>query len=389
MCPAKKMSTADPGEVREGGARSDDVVKRDGGAPSFVAIEARRKRILAVMLIIIAIAFLLALGTTAIAQSNSLLGVVDYLFALLLGADLVFLYQGGSYRGGVSVGLVGFGVFILFLLCTGGVAWTAYLWVYVYPVSAIYLLGSRLGTAYSVGLFVVFLVLRFLPLQLISPGHPYTFSFLIRFTAVYAVILLMSLYYESSRNAATAAIEQVNLKLQQLSAKDGLTGVGNRRFFDEQLRSAWQLARRTTSSLSLLMIDFDNFKLYNDEYGHLAGDEVLVRTAEMLAHRVTRSSDMVARYGGEEFCLLLPGTDAAGAQTVADKVLRSVRELRMPHIKGVNGFVSVSVGIAALTPSTNGSDASRLVSLADQAMYEAKRLGKDRSSVAMPSEGKL
>jgi diguanylate cyclase (GGDEF)-like protein len=342
----------------------------------YTEIEATRKVFLAKVLTAIGVVFLSVLGAIAFAQSNPVLGIVDCSSAFVFAGIFVFLHLGGSYKLGVASGLACFGFLTLFLMCNGGIAWTANMWAFVYPLAAVYLIGSRVGLFISLTVYTIFVVLLLVPAGFIPEDNPYSLVYLIRFTAVYVVILIISLYYESSRSFASNLIEVSHRQLQALSSKDGLTGVGNRRLFDTELDTAWNLASRTASPLSLLMIDLDDFKLYNDEYGHVSGDTVLQTIAKVLLTCASRTIDLVVRYGGEEFCVLLPSTNLEGAVQVAERVLKSVRELEIQHIHSRSGFVSVSIGVAVALAIGDEDEPSTVVERADRALYAAKRAGK-------------
>ncbi|MCP4679889.1 MAG: GGDEF domain-containing protein [Deltaproteobacteria bacterium] len=343
---------------------------------SYEAVETKRRRLLAEILMIIGVVVLAVLGVTAHVQNNPVLGIVDHVTALLMSVGFVYLARGGNLAIATYCELVVLGLLILYLLITGGVAWTAYMWTFVYPVATVYLIGSRWGTIYSVMVFVVFLVTRYGIPELISDGHPYRFDFVIRFGAVYCVVLLISLYYENSRTFASKRIKEHNETLRALSSRDGLTGIRNRRYFDRELTKMWKHATRNTNIISLLMIDLDDFKLYNDTYGHLAGDDTLRKAAEVLENQVNRSTDTVARYGGEEFSVILPGTDSRGARKVAQDILTAFDTLGIEHTSGVKNKVTVSIGIATFAPSANDVLPLKLVEIADRALYKAKAAGK-------------
>ncbi|MEG4109053.1 diguanylate cyclase domain-containing protein [Microcoleus sp. S13_C5] len=159
---------------------------------------------------------------------------------------------------------------------------------------------------------------------------------------------------------------------------DGLTQVANRRFFDERLQSEWHRLMQRKQQLSLIMLDVDYFKRYNDCYGHQAGDTCLVKVASSAAQAVKCSSDLFARYGGEEFAAILPNTDAAGAIAVAESMRQAIRNLAIPHEQSnVSSIVTVSMGIATVIPCL-GTSPDELVAVADRALYDAKRQGRDR-----------
>ena len=177
---------------------------------------------------------------------------------------------------------------------------------------------------------------------------------------------------------------ETNLVLQRLMRSDGLTGLANRRHFDDCLSSEWARALREQSELSVLMIDVDYFKSFNDCYGHVAGDEALRQIATCMSEICSRSSDLAARYGGEEFVMILPGTSRGGARLLAEKVRLSVQALAIAHEQPTPGsVVSISIGIATLTPRADLT-ATYLVELADRGLYLAKQNGRNQVGVAEP-----
>lgn len=166
--------------------------------------------------------------------------------------------------------------------------------------------------------------------------------------------------------------------LRALSFIDGLTRIANRRRFDEALLREWRRCARSHLPLSLIMLDVDHFKAYNDHYGHLAGDECLRVVAGLLDERVKRPGDLVARYGGEEFVCLLPETDGEGAASVAERLRETVAGQRLPHVVSpVADHVTVSLGVACALPLADVSP-DQLTHLADRLLYEAKRAGRNR-----------
>jgi diguanylate cyclase (GGDEF)-like protein len=166
--------------------------------------------------------------------------------------------------------------------------------------------------------------------------------------------------------------------LEHLSSLDGLTGIPNRRRFDEYFDAEWRIAVRESSLLSLMMIDIDHFKDFNDEYQHLAGDDCLRRVAKNLAASVRRPGDFVARYGGEEFVAVLPRTDAAGASAVGESMRNNIESLNILHsVSPIRNCVTISVGTATLSPSLNISG-DMLIKGADDALYQAKKEGRNR-----------
>ena len=180
----------------------------------------------------------------------------------------------------------------------------------------------------------------------------------------------------------TAELEAANRQLQALSATDGLTGLANRRAFDRGWEQEWSRAERQGLPLAVVMIDVDQFKAYNDHYGHQSGDVCLKLVAQTLGQAVQRSGELAARYGGEEFVVILPGLDVAEAAAVVERVRAAVQALGLPHARAaVAGVVTISAGVASCVPRP-GDDSARLVQAADAAMYRAKAAGRNRVGAA-------
>jgi diguanylate cyclase (GGDEF)-like protein/PAS domain S-box-containing protein len=188
----------------------------------------------------------------------------------------------------------------------------------------------------------------------------------------------------SSRKAAEDELALAFRLVENLAMVDGLTGIANRRQFDETMDREWRRAMRDGSLLSLLIIDVDHFKPYNDIYGHVLGDSCLRQIATAAQGVIHRSSDLFARYGGEEFVVVLPNTDCGGAQLVAEQIRRAVEMCNLPHSGNPHGVVTISIGCATQTLSHDSSPTS-LVEAADQAMYQAKSAGRNRVEVAASS----
>lgn len=182
----------------------------------------------------------------------------------------------------------------------------------------------------------------------------------------------------------TRKLNDANRELSRLSAVDGLTGIANRRIFDETLSREWRRLARRGSPMSLLLADVDHFKQFNDHYGHLAGDDCLRRVASTLQASLHRSSDMAARYGGEEFAIVLPETDAQGARCVAEGMLQAIRALDIPHQASASGScVTISMGVATVVPVPGNEQGwSELIRMADEGLYVAKLSGRDQVCAA-------
>ncbi|MBN7825948.1 diguanylate cyclase [Bowmanella dokdonensis] len=168
--------------------------------------------------------------------------------------------------------------------------------------------------------------------------------------------------------------------LREMALMDGLTGVANRRRFDEALNAEWRRSQRSKGLLSLIMLDIDHFKAFNDEYGHQAGDDCLKQVAKAVLSAVRRPGDLLARYGGEEFAIVLPDTGKQGAKEVAEAAADAIRELQIRHQPSDHDQVTASFGVASLDLARHSS-AKDLLEQADEALYEAKDSGRNKVCV--------
>jgi diguanylate cyclase (GGDEF)-like protein len=176
-------------------------------------------------------------------------------------------------------------------------------------------------------------------------------------------------------------LNQLNDELTELSQHDSLTGLFNRRVFEEKAESAWQRTTRFREPLTLLLLDIDFFKPYNDYYGHVEGDECIRKVAQALQKALNRPGDLVARYGGEEFICLLPNTDAQGAKHIGEQLRKMVRDLCLEHRSSqIDKYVTISIG-ANVVRYTTGINLSEQITLADKALYESKRSGRNKVTV--------
>jgi diguanylate cyclase (GGDEF)-like protein len=183
----------------------------------------------------------------------------------------------------------------------------------------------------------------------------------------------------------TRKLDEANRELTRLSAIDGLTGIPNRRQFDEALQREWRRGMRGRLPLSLVLVDVDFFKQFNDTYGHQAGDDCLIAVARQLGSQLKRPADVVARYGGEEFAAVLPETGREGALLVAESMRAAVKALGIPHASSTaSNMVTISIGVATLAPQLPDG-APGMLAAADRALYEAKRQGRNRICEADPA----
>jgi two-component system chemotaxis family response regulator WspR len=196
----------------------------------------------------------------------------------------------------------------------------------------------------------------------------------------YMTLLQRDAAYRALRVSQQQLLD-TNLMLQRLMNSDGLTGLSNRRHFDEYMELEWRRSLREQSQLSLLMIDVDYFKAYNDSFGHLEGDEALRKVAAAIKDASARPTDLPARYGGEEFALVLPNTSPGGARLVAEKLRQAVSALKIPHNAPAEGsHLSISIGLSTIIPKA-GSNCRDLILAADKGLYLAKNSGRNQVGV--------
>ena len=177
-------------------------------------------------------------------------------------------------------------------------------------------------------------------------------------------------------------LEKARLELELLATTDALTGLANRRVFDETLQREWFRALREKQSISLILCDIDYFKLYNDRYGHLGGDDCLREVSACIKRSAIRKSDLTARYGGEEFVCILPDTRSEGAYHLAEKIRSTINERRLEHDSSkISDFLTLSLGVATVIPFENDCGAEGLIKAADDALYASKEGGRNRVTV--------
>lgn len=241
----------------------------------------------------------------------------------------------------------------------------------------------------SLGVYSVLILSFLIPSVLIFEPEIIVRAFESTFfiVATAGILLVAQAYRQSSLRLESDAglrVEQLsedlkvaNNHLAELARVDALTRVGNRRAFDERLDEEWSRTVRTGAEMSVLLLDVDNFKDFNDAFGHPTGDMCLKQLAAAARSTLARPGDFVARYGGEEFAVILPGTNTRGARRVSEKILRAVRDLEIPHSESANhDLVTVSIG-GASTRGTELADASELIREVDSALYQAKEAGRN------------
>ena len=192
------------------------------------------------------------------------------------------------------------------------------------------------------------------------------------------------LLVDEELRARNRDLESAKKALEELVTLDALTGVYNRRHFDDRMESLWKISSRTGESMAIFFIDIDYFKTFNDHFGHQAGDEALIQVAQTLAESFQRGSDFLARYGGEEFVVVACGMDQEPARYFAERLCERVRELDFDNPDTESGRLTISVGYTVVTPH-GGLNAQTVIERADQALFEAKKAGRDRACEATGS----
>ncbi len=229
----------------------------------------------------------------------------------------------------------------------------------------------------NTGYYSAFGVMAFIAIQVVVLS--------LRFTNAFRTIDNQVLELNSHREKLedlvkerTKELESANAQLRQLSTIDALTQIPNRRRLDEYINTEWSRLKRDGKPMSIIMLDIDFFKKYNDHYGHQMGDDCLIKVAKTLKNSVHRPADLVARYGGEEFCVVLPNTPVEGAEIIATMMLVNIQDLKIPHEKSeAMSVVTISIGVAEMTPS-NENNPGDLMKLADKRLYGAKTTGRNR-----------
>ena len=303
--------------------------------------------------------------------------------AILLGI-LMLLRRGYSPDtcGNLLTGAAWY-VYTALAFLTGGIWAPVMIWFATLPILSVLLSGPRSGAFWTfvsgltVGAFALIERLGWgLPTEL-NPNS----IFIVQFTGLLGllscVFLLVSVL-KKMEFGARSELREANAKLELQAATDGLTGIPNRHRFDVALAQEWARHQRSAVPLSVALIDADFFKSFNDEYGHLAGDECLRAVARTIRASIRRPTDFCARFGGEEFAVILPNTDEAGALRVAECICQQVRAMAIPHPRSsVNCLVTVSIGISTTIPTLQRSRQDFLHDV-DMALYRAKEAGRDR-----------
>lgn len=261
-----------------------------------------------------------------------------------------------------------------YFLKSGGVDGFSTIWICLLPSLGVFFFGMRGGV------IMLVIIVLFLWTPLFNDFiYPYTSTFRVRFPIVFISNLLLAFVLEYIRNRTYLKMKSTMNTMDQLTKTDQLTKLYNRRYFDEKLAELWDLIACAKGELSLILIDIDFFKNYNDHYGHLAGDEALIAVANLIDSSVTQKNSTVARWGGEEFIVLLPLTGVKTAELIAEDIIKAVRKKSIPHEASdlSEKNLTISIGLATTIPSFDKKIAD-LVNQADQSLYSAKKNGRNK-----------
>lgn len=310
----------------------------------------------------------------------------------LLILILFLLRQGRSPRLCAQI-LCGAAVYVYGMLgiLNGGLSAPSTMWYASIPVLSMLLLGGRTGvywTALSVAIILSYALAEHLGWRFAHEVYPQGEKFLALSGLVCLVICVSMLVYvlKTIEQNANTLLYEANRSLQLQAATDGLTGILNRRGFDEVLQVEWQRHKLAASPLTLVLIDVDLFKQYNDEFGHLAGDDCLRAIAGVIQDCIRRTVDYAARFGGEEFAIVMPHVDAEAGESMANHIRKRIKALSIPNPRSwIDRTVTISAGSATITPSDVDTHVD-LLREADRALYKAKETGRDRVIHSAPIE---
>jgi diguanylate cyclase (GGDEF)-like protein len=316
-----------------------------------------------------------------IVYGNTLLGIMQgaggVLFISL--AALVYLNP-KALRTASWIFVVLSAGFMLALLAFSTIHITNLVWTVLPYFLAMFLLGVQSGKIVGLVYLAGSIVLVFVRFTSLDPSIEGVNQVSISMANVFAFVLAW--YYENARSENEKELLVKNREIEIMSHHDGLTGLFNRRFFDRALHQEFHRAKRERQPLTLIILDIDFFKSYNDALGHLQGDACLGEVAEAINASITRSTDTATRYGGEEVAVLLPNTDMKGAMTVAERIRQKMEAKAIPHpVSSISSSVTLSMGVAQLSQEEDWEQ-NDLIRRADRALYASKAGGRNRITCA-------
>ncbi len=334
--------------------------------------DVRKQILISSLFSLISFVLLIIYGIDSLVRENLELAAVVLLTAVVSGVNYLFLCRTGKYRVSSFIVVILMSLLCLYLLCTGGSDNTGPLWLFVLPGLAFYVFGLFKGTIFVAVLMILVCYILFIPGNSLLQTQ-YTLAFVQRFSGAMFSVCLIAYIYEYSREDGRKELLNLSRKLDQLSRRDELTGLSNRRDMFDRLRYELHRFERSGKAFSVLIADIDHFKSINDTYGHECGDEFLKEIAKVMRVNIQKR-DAVARWGGEEFLIFLPETSGADAEKTAERLRRAVADLAMSYNDSTIS-TTTSIGLAEYTP---GQSLNELINTADKFLYLAKREGRNR-----------
>lgn len=341
-----------------------------------MAEERTRKFVMLYTIVLVGVLLLMTLGTVAYLERDYPLAALDLGLSIFFIGFFIYIRVSGNLQVGSFIGVTVILLFFLLLFATGAARHQAFLWYYCFPLISLFLLG--LGAGAVMALTLIFASLLICLFQGFLPFYsPYPEGMVLRLFFSYLVVFIFTYLFESTRLRTRQELEVAMDNLNELVIRDCLTGLYNRRYFDEVVQRVLNQVSRDGNTVAFLMADLDYFKGYNDAYGHRAGDAVLNTFASVLAAQIRRKTDHAFRYGGEEFALLMSPTNRETALRFAETIIAETEALKIPHKGSLFGVVTVSVGVALVAVDKMVS-MQQLLDMADSALYEAKKKGRNR-----------
>lgn len=333
-------------------------------------IEILRKVFLINVFSTIGMAFLLGFGVNAIVNHRDHIATVLLVLASLTLINYVLMLRFGKHERGAHVISLIMCFMFFYLLCSGGVHLTGPLWCYAAAPFVLFIYGVRWGAVSVVFLFISAMILLYMPNPLLIAHYPPIYKS--RFLASFLAVAIMSYIHEYARHRSYCALVTLRREVEQEARTDELTELFNRRHMYEYLQLALHRMHRVKTPMCVLLIDIDNFKLINDNYGHQFGDRVLIKIAQTLRHSL-RDNDSIARWGGEEFLVVLTDTDRYAAKVVAEKLRSTIEDLNIRY-----GETSLSVTISIGMHTADIDDTLEdMLKCADENLYAAKNGGRN------------
>ncbi|MCW9014824.1 MAG: GGDEF domain-containing protein [Gammaproteobacteria bacterium] len=338
-------------------------------------IEAQRLVLLTNLYCVVGVFFLGFFSFRSLISDRWELGLVLAGCGLLAFGNILYLRFSGNYQRAGDAVVVAVSALCFYLLATGGVENTGPLWSYTLPPLVLFIYGLSKGGLVLAGFMLASLGLMHIPDNGLLIAD-YSFSFKTRYSSTFLVVCFISSICEYARFHSYGVLKKLQQRVQREAHTDELTGLSNRRYMYEQINRELRKIQRYDRPYSLMLCDLDHFKAINDEYGHPCGDKVLMDVALRMENSL-RGEDTVARWGGEEFLILLPETEEEEAVLAAEKLLKAVSDSPI-HCGHQSLSVTMSIGVAQIHMECAIETILRKV---DDAMYEAKRNGRNRIEV--------